>query len=94
MTRTITVHRADPTGDQVIPVTTIRIELPIPKLPDVPRETPLAEYLRPLDEIYAADAEAISIALHDSLPGGAFDRLVMKLLEIKASHFRVSWDGR
>lgn len=86
----IIVHRAEPIADQVIPVTTIRIDPYSPKVKHGPGVS-VADALAPLDRVYDADADAIAQALHKSLPGGTFDRLVLKLLEIKASHFRVSW---
>lgn len=39
--------------------------------------------------IYARDGEMLAASLHDSLPGGTFDRLMIYMMLIKASHFRV-----
>lgn len=42
-----------------------------------------------IDAQFAADAEAIEDGLHNSLPGGTYDRLCGLLLARKATHFRV-----
>ena len=41
-------------------------------------------------EIFNLQAEALFVALRDSLPGGTIDRLAGKLLAYKASHFHVN----
>lgn len=40
---------------------------------------------------FDADARSLAAALHESLPGGTLDRLIGRLLQIKASQFRVPY---
>ena len=87
------VHRASMTAGQEIPLTRITINASIDEVvPTQDRrdqvEVPLWKAMEP---VYDGEAEAIAQALHNALPGGTFDRLVAKLLLIKASHFRVRW---
>ena len=89
--KVISVHRASMSGGSDVPPTEIRICEDIPELPPMHRGQTVEESLAPNDAIYARDAKAIAAALRSSLPGGTFDRLVVELLTIKASHFRGSW---
>lgn len=41
------------------------------------------------DEIFAAEATQVEIALFQSLPGGLYDRLLGAMLARKSSHFIV-----
>jgi hypothetical protein len=94
MRRTITVHRASPVADQVIPEVTVIVATDVPELPPMSSGQTVQESLATLATLYQQDAIAIARALRDSLPGGTFDRLVCELLTMKASHFRVPWGGR
>jgi hypothetical protein len=40
-------------------------------------------------EIYQRDAEELCTALHQALPGGTFDRLLVEMMKLKASSFIV-----
>jgi hypothetical protein len=42
--------------------------------------------------VFECEAKLLAKALHDTLPGGTFDRLTAELLLIKASQFRVPYD--
>lgn len=85
MTRNIDIHvrRAGSVGDYHPAPTRIVIE---EEMPDLGRMT-LADF----DAIFQTDAEAIENALHMALPGGAYDRLLARMLQQKASHFRAPW---
>ncbi len=92
--RSIEIRRASPVGDAQIPRVTINIHGDVPELPPfLPGQT-VAESLAPVDAIYQQDATAIAGALSASLPGGTFDRLIVELLKMKVSHFRVPWSDQ
>lgn len=80
VTNTVVVHRAQPVGGHPVLVSIIEIR---PTLP----ESPIGGY--GLGDTMAQDAKQIADALHASLPGGTFDRLIVLLLERKISHFVV-----
>lgn len=42
------------------------------------------------DKVFDVHAHLLENALYQSLPGGIYDRLLGKMLERKATHFRVS----
>ncbi len=92
--RSIEVRRASPVGDVRVPRVTINIHGELPGLPPLLPGQTVAESLAPVDAIYQQDATAIANALSASLPGGTFDRLIVELLKMKASHFRVPWGDR
>jgi hypothetical protein len=94
MQRIITVHRASPVADQIIPEVTIEIVTVVPELPSMQPDQTVQESLAPFAAIYQQDAIAIAGALRNSLPGGTFDRLVCELLTMKVAHFRVPWGDR
>lgn len=78
--KTITVHKAQTTGDQVIEDVVIRIESPFPNHGSI-------------DEVrsrFDDEAELLMRGLQ-SLPGGTFDALLVRMLEKKRSHFVVAW---
>jgi hypothetical protein len=85
----VTVCKADPIGDQVIEDARIHITGKLPESKG-PIES-LPEFLAALAKVFDSQAEAIETALHDSLPGGTYDRLLGRMLERKATHFRVSF---
>jgi hypothetical protein len=66
---------------QVVPSVTIRITDSLPVF------ATLAEQ----DAYHDAQATTIETALIESLPGGTYDRLVGRMLERKASHYRVAY---
>lgn len=92
--RTIEVHRACGIGDIVVPQVMVRICRSLAELPPMAPDQTVAESLAPIDTIYQQDASAIAHALRESLPGGTFDRLIVELLKMKVSHFRVPWSDR
>jgi hypothetical protein len=79
----IAVKRAGRVADHLAPATRIIIEEEMPEL----GRMSLAEF----DAIFQSDAEAIENALHMALPGGTYDRLLVLMLQRKASHFIVPW---
>ena len=64
------------------PVIDTRIEI-TGALPDL-------EYPQETAHYYDNQARQIEEALHRSLPGGTYDRLVGRMLARKASHFRIA----
>lgn len=92
--RSIEVHRACGIGDMVVPSVTISVHRGLSELPPLAPGQTVAESLAPIDAIYQQDALAIAHALRDSLPGGTFDRLIVELLKMKVSHFRVPWSDK
>lgn len=73
----VTVHRAQPIGDQVIPEMHIAA---VPVWTDLSQQ-PLAEVMRR----HEAEAQRIVDALVGSLPGGTLDAILRALLKHKAS---------
>ncbi len=57
------------------------------EIPSVPQE-PFANAA-----CYQADAKVLAACLLKVLPGGTLDQLIVELLQIKASHFRVSFNS-
>lgn len=61
-------------------------------MPDLPLGTPGPEYLATYAAMFDSDAQKLADVLARVLPGGTLDRLVAKLLLVKASHFVVAHD--
>jgi hypothetical protein len=81
----VIVSKADPAYTEK-PVADMRIEI-IGAQPDYESLDEAARY-------YDNQARQIEEALHRSLPGGTYDRLVGRMLARKATHFRVAhFDG-
>jgi len=78
-TKAITIHKAQPIADDHAPNLVITIDTPIER----------QETLEQADLEYYNEAWELGRALERSLPGGTFDRLLIYLLERKASHFIV-----
>jgi len=49
----------------------------------------LPEHVRPDDKWMATDARMVEVALHTSLPGGTYDRLLLAMFERVASRLVV-----
>lgn len=82
----VSVHKAAPIGTQRIENVSILI------LGNIATEMSKDADLAEVGIVFDREAEAIFVALRDSLPGGTIDRLVGKLLAYKASHFYVSYE--
>ena len=78
--KNIVVNKADPVGERAVESMEIRIEAQLPH----------AEALAEAARVYNCDAEMLETAVHESLPGGTYDRLLGMMLERKASHFAVA----
>ncbi len=74
------IAKAQP-GQQPVPGAVIRITQELP-----------AEFedLEEAAAFYYDQAKELEITLSDSLPGGTYDRLLVRMLAHKASHFRVA----
>ena len=81
---TIAVRRAGKIGQDEAPITRIVIDEEMPYLRG-------GEGVEALGARFLADARAIEKGLIESLPGGTYDRLLMLMLQRKASHFIVPW---
>lgn len=79
----VTISKAQAVGDQEVPDAHIHIT---GEQPEFGFRGGLAVWGIYFDE----QAEAIELALHGSLPGGTYDRLLGRMLLRKASHFRVA----
>ena len=77
------IHKAQAIGTETVRTTVIQISESLPSY----------ETLEMVDSHYNAQAWAIEAALIESLPGGTYDRLLGRMLERKASHFRVAYGG-
>lgn len=85
--RTVHVYKAMRSGSFSPESVTIVVDT---ELPDFDYSDP--DLLKKASEFYDQQAHSLLQALTDALPGGTIDRLLAKLLEHKASHFRVpSW---
>ena len=80
MPNEVHIFKAAPIGKQTIGDTTIYIIEPIPEMPS----------LQAAAATYWTQADELAEALHEVLPGGTLDRLLVRLMEIKASLFRAS----
>lgn len=80
--KVIHTYYAAPTGGKVTEPGVI--------IMDVSADAFKFESLGEQDKDYDAEADRIFHALYDTLPGGVFDRLLGKMLDAKASHFRVA----
>jgi hypothetical protein len=54
------------------------------------KPVPDAESLEKAANLYDWQAARMESVLHDTLPGGIYDHLLSKMLERRASHFKVS----
>lgn len=80
MTNEVHIYKAAPIGDQEIHSVVIHITEPIPELFS----------MEVAETTYWNEADELAEALHDALPGGILDRLLVRLMEMKATLFRVS----
>jgi hypothetical protein len=82
MTNRIVIAKAQPIGDQAVLDVIIKITGQLPYHPEL------------ADQAAFMDGQAVKLeaALHGSLPGGTYDRLLATMLERKAGHLRVSWE--
>lgn len=79
----IHVYKASPVGDnQVIENLLINIEVPIPD-----------STIEKGDGLMENDATELTEALYNSLPGGTFDRILIKMLQHRTSHLHVPFGG-
>jgi hypothetical protein len=85
MPKPVTAAKAAPTGGQQTPDAYIYIDDDLPPWGPGTKTT-----LEEADAFFLADAQRLEEALHNSLPGGTYDRLCGLMLARKASHFRVS----
>lgn len=64
-----------------------------PEIPDaqllIHGEIPDSKHLTILAEHFQYDGEAVEALLHDTLPGGTYDRVLIAMLERKATSFVV-----
>lgn len=93
--KTLTIHRAAPIGNQVIPDLSITATEPMPKGEALNGD--FSEWAARQREKFEREAQALCDALVTSLPGGTIDQLLRALLQYKASLFRVAFrdpDGR
>jgi len=79
----ISLAKAEPIGDQIIPTVVINIS-------DVP---PQFDSLNDAAQRYTNQAQLLERGLHDTLPGGTYDRLLGLMLTRKASLFKVAYGG-
>lgn len=82
--KTVDIRRAQPINDHGGEPTVIRIVEEVPSLESVWA----AEEARAM---FAADATRLVDALYAALPGGTLDELLMRLLQRRASLFRVGF---
>lgn len=83
----IVVYKAE-SGAAQIPSVIIRLTQ---SAPDLWRPGEINRSLDAYAEFYDQEAQRLADVLTTSLPGGTLDRLLAKLLTMKASHFRVPW---
>lgn len=76
----IDLSKAEPIGDQVIPTLVINIFALVPQLDSLE-----------MGKWYAEQAGLLERGLHNTLPGGTYDRLLGLMLARKASLFKVSY---
>ena len=69
--KVIRVCKAQPAGGKVVPSIVIEIHLELPDSEATPK--------------FSADAYNLESALHESLPGGTYDRLLGAMLQRRAS---------
>lgn len=81
--KTVHIYAGQPIGNNPPAKTEIRIEVPIP-------DYDFDNY----PKAFQAQAEQLEKALHDSLPGGTYDRLCGLMLKRKSTHFIVSHEER
>jgi hypothetical protein len=80
----IYVYKAQPIGDAMhIQSKTLHIE------EDLPNSDTIGEG----DTIMELDADKVVEALYNSLPGGTFDRVLVKMLQKRAAHLHVPFGG-
>ena len=90
MKKILHLFKAQPLGDDKIEDTTIILEHTFPKLEDLDSECKMIES----DRLFEADSKALEAILHDTLPGGTYDRLLAEMLDRRKSHFIVPFGGQ
>lgn len=80
------VRRAGPLNDLHVPVLRIQAMAEMPEADSLPS-------LFATREIFIADGRAIADALHQHLPGGTLNQVMIRLLEITATSLHVPLDG-
>lgn len=81
MTEVYYFFKAQGIANQTVEDVEIYLDKPVPDF----------DTLEKADKLYDWQATGIERILHDTLPGGVYDRLLSKMLERKISHFRVSY---
>jgi hypothetical protein len=81
--------KAQAAGDAIESVTLMFYD----ELPNRPldQSKPLPEALAEARVVFEKDAKILAQTLLKVLPGGTFDQLLCEMLQIKASHFRVTF---
>lgn len=89
----ITIAKAAPTGlDYPTPEVHIHVVSEVPEFPiDCHEPMAVQGMMGRAHAFYEEQARQIEEALHGSLPGGTYDRLLGLMLARKASHFRVAF---
>lgn len=80
---TIRIDRAQPVGQSQVPSMEILFDSEFPRLSTVHESA----------ERFERQAADLEYALHMTLPGGTYSRLLEKMLRRRASHFVVSFGG-
>ncbi len=80
------IYKAQPTGEQKVQDTKIIIECTMPEIKG-------DDWLQTIHEAYKTEGKLLNETLHNSLPGGTYDQLLVEMLKTKASHFAVSFGG-
>lgn len=78
------IAKARPIGDEEVKGVNIDISFNVPKFED-------DNWHERAENFFMEQARDLEEALHNSLPGGTYDRLLGLMLKRKASHFIVSF---
>ncbi len=79
--RTIFIFKAQPIADHIPPHVII----------DIYGKLPPVKTLEEGAQLFDKEAKTLEEALYAALPGGTYDQLTSRMLQRKASHFRVSY---
>ncbi len=77
--QTIILYKAQPIGDKSPKDIEILIKGSFPTFETISKS----------DKLFNDEAVSLETTLHNTLPGGTYDRLLQKMLERRASHFVV-----
>jgi len=90
MKKTLYLMKAQPIDNDKIHDTTIIFENTFPVFDDLKFQFQMIES----DRLFEKESKALEDILHNTLPGGTYDRLLARMLDRRKSHLIVPFGGK